>query len=187
MTNPDPTKQTSHPTKKTSRRLIWITCMVVLIAAVVIGGIVYVQGKGNGTSTTSATDSQMVARAQQVMPFDLNNSTHTFTKTNSGGVEKVVANSATDGKETASIRSHLSMVAGMFQAGNYSDPAEIHGMNMPGLSELEANAAQTKITYSSIPGGGQITYSSSVPSFVSAIHAFFDRQSADHSMPGMGG
>jgi hypothetical protein len=49
----------------------------------------------------------MAAQAQQVMPFDLNRTAHTFNKTAYGGQQKVVANDLTDTSDLTLIRSHL--------------------------------------------------------------------------------
>lgn len=129
----------------------------------------------------------MTARAEQVMPFDLTRTTHTFTKTDDGGVETVVVNDPTDGRNLALIRSHLAREAALFRTGDYSDPARIHGMDMPGLAELEAGATRVEVTYTDVPDGAQITYTSTEPTLVAAIHSWFERQVADHGMPGMGG
>lgn len=60
-------------------------------------------------------------------------------------------------------------------------------MDLPRLKELEAGAARVGIPFAEVPGGAQITCSSTDPALVSAIHSWFDEQAAAHSMPGMGG
>lgn len=132
-------------------------------------------------------DAAMTGRAQQVMPFDLSRTVHTFIKTATGGVEKVVVIDASDTRDLTLIRQHLAKEAALFRSGNYADPAAIHGMNMPGLAALEAGAARVSVSYTDLAGGAQITYASTEPGLVSALHAWFDRQVSDHSMPGMGG
>lgn len=129
----------------------------------------------------------MTARAAQVMPFDLAATRHTFTKTDRGGVEQVVVIDPADRRNLELIRSHLQFEAAEFREGNYSDPARIHGMDMPGLAELEAGAERVDVRYEELPDGARISYTSDEPALVDAIHAWFDRQSSDHGMPGMGG
>ena len=136
---------------------------------------------------SSDAPTAMAQRAQQVMPFDLNRTTHTFTKTVDGGVQKVVINDPSDTRNLVLIRSHLRSEAASFRSGNYSDPAKIHGMNMPGVNELERGAARVRVALADVPGGAQVTYTSTDPTLISALHAWFDRQASDHSMPGMGG
>ena len=121
------------------KRRWWIPALaVVLIAAV--GGAWY----GFANHHHQSADDAMAARAQQVMPFDLNRTTHTFTQTPQGGVEKVVVNEPSDTHDRDLIRSHLQAEAADFRHGNYSDPAQIHGMNMPGIYILQSGAAASK-------------------------------------------
>jgi len=40
-----------------------------------------------------------------------------------------------------------------FQRGDYSDPAKLHGSDMPGLKELEEGASEIKVSYSEVPEG----------------------------------
>ena len=164
-----------------NRHRWWIVAAVATVIAVTAAGVGwYLRADRNANSS-------MTARAGQVMPFDLNRTTHTFTKTDTGGVETVVVNDPADTANLALIRSHLAEEAALFRTGNYSDPAKIHGMDMPGLHELEAGAARVNVTYVDIPTGGQIAYASNEAALVDALHAWFDRQVADHGMPGMGG
>ena len=127
----------------------------------------------------------MGARAAEVMPFDLDATHHTFTKTDQGGVEEIVAIDPADDRNIALIRSHLEFESAEFRNGNFSDPARIHGMDMPGLQELEAGASRVDVRYEAISSGGRITYSSDEPELIVALHAWFDRQTTDHSTPGM--
>ncbi len=134
-----------------------------------------------------APESGMNRQAQMVMPFDLTKTTHTFTDLPAGGVEHVVVNDPADGIDIAAVRGHLAEEAGKFSAGDYSDPARIHGADMPGLAALQAGAARVAVRYDPLPTGARITYGSADPALVGAVHTWFDRQRADHGMPGMGG
>jgi hypothetical protein len=167
------------------RRRWWIAVLVTVVLVAAGGGAWYAFGRGHHSAARA--DGAMAARAQQVMPFDLNRTTHTFTKTADGGTETVMVKDSSDTRDLTLIRSHLSTVAAEFRNGDYSDPAKIHGMNMPGVKDLEAGASRVTVDYSEIPDGAQIRYSSTEPALISALHAWFDRQISDHSMPGMGG
>jgi hypothetical protein len=162
----------------------WIAALAVFTIAA--AGVAW-YSFGPGHHGTANTDAAMATRAQHVMPFDLNRTTHTFTKTADGGIETVVVDNASDTADLALIRTHLRTEAQNFRRGNYSDPAKIHGMDMPGVTELEAGAARVKVVYAQTRGGAQITYTSTEPTLTSALHAWFDRQASDHSLPGMGG
>ncbi len=140
-----------------------------------------------GRDHHQTADTAMAARAQQVMPFDLSRTTHTFTQTPQGGVEKVEVNEPSDTRDRDLIRAHLKIEAENFRQGNYSDPAKIHGMDMPGVNEMEQGVTRIKVVYAQTAAGAQITYTATEPALVSALHAWFDRQTSDHSMPGMGG
>jgi hypothetical protein len=120
------------------------------------------------------------------MPFDLDATVHTFTKTDTGGVEQVVANAPDDQRNITSIWEHLSKEADKFAKGDYGDPATIHGANMPGLQQLQAGAVRVHVRYEQVTSGARITYSSTDPAMVTALHAWFDAQNHDHAMPGMG-
>jgi hypothetical protein len=161
-----------------------------VILAAVVGGVVVVGATAVGyvlAGRVGAEPVDMNARAAEVMPFDLDATLHTFTKTDQGGVEQVVVIDPADTRNLELIRSHLRSEAVEFRKGNYSDPARIHGMDMPGLQELEAGASRVDVRYEQVPGGARITYASDEPPLIDALHDWFDRQASDHSMPGMGG
>ncbi|MGG5173266.1 hypothetical protein ACQR35_14010 [Pseudarthrobacter sp. J1738] len=172
----------SRPPRKQRRRW-WLAGAAALILAA--GGIGYAMATGHQAANGEAQT--MVAHAAQVMPFDLNATTHTFTKTTTGGVEQIVANSSGDQHNITLIQQHLSKEADQFAQGNYSDPANIHGTAMPGLRELQAGASRMQSHYEQLPTGAKITFASSDAALVTALHAWFDAQTMDHSMPGMGG
>jgi hypothetical protein len=171
----------------------WWVAVIAVVLVTAVAGAWYAFGRGQDTATVANANANananeaMAARAQQVMPFDLNRTSHTFTKTADGGEQTVVVNDPADTSDLELIRSHLSAEAEQFRSGNYEDPAKIHGMNMPGVKQLADGAAQVTVVFAPLPNGAQITYSSTDPALISALHAWFDRQSTDHSMPGMGG
>lgn len=123
-----------------------------------------------------------------VMPFDLAKTRHVFTKTPSGGVQRVVARDAGDSEQVRLVREHLKDIAGRFYRGDFSGPASIHGEDMPGLAELRAaKPDQWTLAYRDLEGGAEIEYASAQPGLVHAIHAWFDAQLADHGQHAMPG
>ena len=83
----------------------------------------------------------MVAEAgRDVMPFDLDATTHIFEKTEQGGVQQVVADDPDDAATIEQIRSHLAEQAERFAQGDFHNPQMIHGAAMPGLHELMMGA-----------------------------------------------
>jgi len=115
-----------------------------------------------------------------VMPFDLTKTTHIFRMTDSGGVERVVVKDATAKDQIALIQQHLQHEAEAFQRGDYSDPAALHGADMPGLKELQAGAARVKVLYSAISTGAEISFETTDLQLLTAIHRWFGAQLSEH-------
>ena len=132
--------------------------------------------------TDASSEAQLVdERAAQVMPFDLDKTTHTFEKLPTGGVQEVVAIDSGDSEQVALVQQHLREEAEMLRRGDYSDPAEIHGMDMPGLEELRAGYRDISVEYIELGDGARLVYTTSDETLVEALHAWFDRQTMDHS------
>lgn len=123
---------------------------------------------------------EVAARGAEVMPFDLDATTHLFTKTEDGGVQVVVADDPEDAEQIALIRGHLAAERDNFERGDFDDPAAIHGHDMEGVAELRAGHADVTVTYADRADGAQLTYTTQDPGLVEAIHAWFDRQVMDH-------
>ena len=127
-------------------------------------------------------------RGAEVMPFDLNATTHVFTKTPDGGVQSVVAKNPHDARQVRLIRSHLKDIQAQFRKGDFSGPSHIHGHDMPGLAQLQAaRPGQVRMAYAELPDGAQLTYSTKAPELVTALHAWFDAQLSDHGPDAMAG
>jgi hypothetical protein len=115
-----------------------------------------------------------------VMPFDLDRTRHSFVKTDTGGVQTVIALDPVDLDEVRSIRDHLAEISGEFSAGNFDDPSAVHGTGMPGLEQLTRSAGRIEVLYRDVDGGGQITYRTSDDDLVRSLHEWFDAQLSDH-------
>lgn len=116
----------------------------------------------------------------EVMPFDLSQTTHIFEMTESGGIQQVIANHPGDSAQIALIQQHIQHEAGLFSAGDFSDPSSLHGDEMPGVRELSSGAAQIKIEYAALPNGAQITFTTQDLHLITAIHRWFGAQLSDH-------
>ena len=137
---------------------------------------------------SSARLDKVAERGRQVMPFDLEKTTHVFTKTNNGGRQEVLVKASKDKEQIRLIREHLSTIAANFGKGDFSGPAQIHGEDMPGLAEMKsARPGQVKFAYRELPKGARIDYSTKDRALVDAIHAFFDAQLSDHARHAMAG
>ena len=139
------------------------------------------------TAVTSAAETGHPSRQEEVarkgagiMPFDLRRTTHFFADTSTGGVETVTANGSHDVEQITLIRAHLTEEARRLARGDFSDPAAIHGMDMPGLATLTAAGHLLSVEYMTVPNGASITYSSRDKKVVAAIHDWFAAQRSDH-------
>lgn len=147
-----------------------------LITALTIGALV----TGCTTAEPAERQRQVAERGTEVMPFDLERTTHTFTKRDSGGVQTVTADDPRDAQQISLIREHLREEAAAFSAGDFDDPARIHGDQMPGLAALRAGYEKIESKYLPLPDGARIVYTTSDKALVSALHQWFDAQVGDH-------
>lgn len=115
-----------------------------------------------------------------VMPFDLDKTLHLFFATPTGGIEKVTARDPADMHQIALIQQHLQREAQLFGDGDFSDPAMIHGQDMPGLADMKAGAKNITFTYTPLPHGASISYDTADHKLVKAIHDWFTAQLNGH-------
>jgi len=120
-----------------------------------------------------------------VMPFDLNKTTHLFTKTDQGGVQKIQVKDPKDTEQVELIRTHLQKEKELFDDGDFSDPATLHGEAMPGLSVLEQSADKLEVEYTDLPDGAQLTYLTDDEKVIDALHMWFMAQLQDHGTDAM--
>lgn len=161
-----------------------ITClapsMLVLLCAMIVSPLAH--------ADDDTERQQAVAQhGAGVMPFSLAATTHIFTKTADGGIQRVITKHP-DAKQTALIRSHLAMIAGRLSAADFGAPEQIHGRDMPGLAILRtARPGELHIDYRDVRDGGEIVYRSEQPRLVAALHDWFDAQLSDHGHDAMAG
>jgi len=131
---------------------------------------------------------EVVQRGSHVMPFNLEQTTHVFSKTEKGGVQQVIVKDPANVEQIKLIREHLTKISHEFQQGDFSNPAKIHGDTMPGLDELrKAKPNQIDIVYKESPDGAEINYSTDSPALINAIHQWFDAQLSDHARHAISG
>jgi hypothetical protein len=124
---------------------------------------------------------EVARKGSAVMPFDLARTTHFFDDTQSGGIETITANDKHDTRQAALIRSHLAIEVQHFRRGDFSDPAAIHGHDMAGLATLTKAGDKLHVEYRSLPAGASLTYASTDPDVIAAVHAWFAAQRSDHA------
>lgn len=57
-------------------------------------------------------------------------------KTDTGGIQSVIADDPSDNEQVELVHGNLQSEADRSTGGDYTDPASIHGPDMPGLTEL---------------------------------------------------
>ena len=125
---------------------------------------------------------EVARRGAQVMPFSLEQTTHIFAKTEKGGLQQVIVKETSNTEQVKLIQAHLSKISREFAQGDFSDPARIHGEDMPGLAELrKAKPGEIKVGYKELTNGAQIDYATDDPALIKAVHQWFDAQLSDHA------
>jgi hypothetical protein len=158
------------------------------LAMSLLGALTASVGYAAAPPAGSSRQAEVATRGAQVMPFNLQATTHIFSKVADGGIQQVVAKSPGDETQVRLVREHLQQITDQFGKGDFSGPERIHGMSMPGLPELrKAKPGDIQITYQDIPSGGQIRYSTSSKALVAALHEWFDAQLSDHGADAMEG
>jgi len=155
------------------RRSVWVLGAVVGIGAAAALWIA-------GSSGDDDRQAEVATRGARVMPFDLERTTHRFEARADGGVQTVIADVAGDSEQIDLIRRHLEAEAARFRAGDFDDPAQIHGEEMPGLAELKAGAKRIDIRYEDVRAGARISYRTDDAVLVEALHDWFEAQLTDH-------
>ena len=152
-------------------KFIWLIFVILL-------GLVGCQSQAV-TPASPARLEKVAAQGAEVMPFDLERTTHIFKKLDNGGLQQVVSDNQ-DARQITLIREHLAAEAQRFSQGNFHDPQLIHGENMAGLHQLITGYQHLTVQYSVIENGAQILYTTTDPDLVTALHQWFDAQVADH-------
>jgi hypothetical protein len=150
--------------------------------ALLVAGLLAAVSTGCGGADEGLADRQAeVARwGGEVMPFDLEATTHRFASTETGLVQTVTVDSPGDREQIALIRDHLEEEAGRFARGDFDDPTTIHGQDMPGLAELRAGAGSIDIRFETRDDGARLIYTSDDPELIDALHRWGDAQVSDH-------
>jgi len=124
---------------------------------------------------------ETLQRTQQLVPFAVDQTLQTFSKTVHGGVQHVVIKPAGDTRQIKLIQDYLLKLADEFKNGDFSETERIHGADMPGLMQLKtAKTDDIKYEYKALENGAQIHYSTEYPQFVQALHEWFDAQAGEH-------
>jgi hypothetical protein len=159
--------------------------LAVALAFLIAGALVAValaQTGGGGAATTMTHDtSHTEPLGSDVMPFDVERSTHLFSRLEDGGVQLVVTDDPSDREQVSLIRSHLRKERRRFSRGDFSDPTTIHGHRMPGLAAIKRRYRQITVAYRPRANGAALRYRTQRRRIVSALHKWFAAQVHDHA------
>jgi hypothetical protein len=133
-------------------------------------------------SNDAPTDRQQMIHQQgaSVMPFDLDQTQHHFQLLPDGGLQTVLANDPTNQTQITLTQQHLADLTQRFQQGDFSEPASLHGGDMPGLSDLAAAGSRLQVAYTTLPDGAQLRFTTQDPTTLTALQQWFAAQLADH-------
>lgn len=107
----------------------------------------------------ATVDSQQVLaekHGDEAMGLSHEKTKHHFLMSADGGVIEMTANEATDKASAEAIRSHLSHIAVMFGARDFSAPMFIHDGIPPGVTTMKLVRGRIVYTYEELPAGGCI-------------------------------
>jgi hypothetical protein len=165
---------------------IWFTLLTGIFFTVSISQNIRAQQKmGNDSmqmkdSTLMMRREMIHSRSSMVMPFNMNKVTHFFIKTKNGGILMIKSKNAQDTLQIGLIRDHLKKEHKLFSNADFKDPKTLHGANMPGLKVLTNSKNKFKVNYKKLSDGAELTFTSTYPAVIKALHIWFDAQLKDH-------
>ncbi len=167
-----------HKLRKLKTSFLFALVGGVIAVALIAAIIIYYRDKP--TSAPANRQEMVHVMGQNVMPFDLNKTSHVFQMTDNGGIQKVVVKDRSDKEQIELIRQHLQHEAMNFSAGNYVDPQTLHGNEMSGIKDLQAGATKVTVQFESLSDGAQIVFTTNDQNLITAIHKWFGAQLSDH-------
>jgi hypothetical protein len=126
---------------------------------------------------------ELQARGEVTMGVDQYTSTHLFDDLPDGGRIELQRNEQ-DPTGVEQIRQHLQHIARAFAAGDFSDPASVHGHEMPGTAVMAQKKDVITYSYAPLPRGGEVRITTRDPDAVRATHAFLAAQRGEHRAGG---
>jgi hypothetical protein len=123
------------------------------------------------------------ARGATVMGVSQTASTHVFEDLPDGGRIVYTANAANDTAAVHAIQAHLRDIAGAFAKGDFSQPAQVHGREVPGTAALAARNATVRYLVADRPDGGELRIVTNDAATLAAVRDFLQFQRTDHRAP----
>ena len=89
-------------------------------------------------------------QSRETVPYSLDQTLQSFTKTVHGGVQHVVVKPEADKEQIKLVQEHLRELTNQFRKGDFSATQRVDGADMPGLAQLK-KAALDDINSSNSP------------------------------------
>lgn len=124
------------------------------------------------------------ARGGVVMGVSQATSRHVFEDLPDGGRILYVMVDAGDTAGATMIRQHLAHIARQFAAGDFTDPARVHAMAVPGTAVMAARRERIRYAMRERPGGGEVRITTTDAEALAAVREFLAFQRSDHRAPG---
>jgi len=116
----------------------------------------------------------------QAMGFPHDKTTHHFLLSAAGGIIQVTADDPNDATDIDAIRMHLTHIASMFAAGDFSTPMFVHDEIPPGVTAMKLLSDRIHYRFESLGSGGSVRIESSDAVALAAIHDFLRFQITEH-------
>ena len=116
----------------------------------------------------------------EAMGFPHDKTTHHFRFYGDGGAIEVTVNDGKDSQNIQAIRSHLTHIAKMFSAGDFSVPMFVHDQVPPGSLVMKERRGEISYTYEELPLGARVRIKTTNSGALKAVHDFLLFQIGDH-------
>ena len=131
-------------------------------------------------AAASAHAKDVDRRGDEVMGFSHEATKHSFKIYDDGGAIEVRALHADDEASVRAIRTHLQSIAKSFAAGDFANPAAIHGPAPAGTGVMAAKKDSIVYRYSDLENGGRVRITTTDASALDAVHRFLRFQIEEH-------
>jgi hypothetical protein len=136
-------------------------------------------GERQPRNSSDSSFALVQSRGHVAMGVDQYTSSHRFEPLPDGGRITLERNGS-DSAGTAQIRSHMQMIAGAFQRGDFALPGFVHDREVPGTAVMAQRRSHISYTTDTLPRGAQLRIQSTDTAAVNAIHHFLAFQRRDH-------
>jgi hypothetical protein len=128
----------------------------------------------------AARSNDVDRRGDEVMGFPHVATKHSFKIYDDGGAIEVRALRADDEATVRAIHTHLQSIAKSFAAGDFANPAAIHGPAPVGTDVMAAKKDSIVYRYSDLENGGRVRITTTEASALDAVHRFLRFQIEEH-------